>query len=814
MSKKFTLYLFSILSISVVTVWAADKFIFSFLPPKLDNPFLMLLSAIGFIASVVGAIEAFQYIGEMLFPPKPAPSEEDKLRQKLRELPWSISTETAKEYTDKILGGRSADFWMQIEANRQNVDALKHLTADPFMLEGLLSVYRNEQGILPKNIGALLDKLLRTQWTPEKIKVKKWLKIDDLIFSFGELVIKTAPEVEYPEKSTWEEAPPRYWKGPYIEMLRRLGALIIYNRRKGQWLNIVISGSWNLFWVIIFLPINLLFVVVKYIFRIAKWWDALEFFRNSSSYFDNLKFTHRIQYAEATRLLLIAEKAHLVERSKKSIRFKHKVWVDYFAAQHITRRGNIVETLKKKNGNRWHAETWKRLNPKRDGIAIALCGITENPAQFIQELKKTDSLLATKCIRSGIEKIPEKIQEDVREISREIIADVQNAGEDRSYDFAKEYLELWNDPSDTNVILDAIQKIEPVTHISLPLAKLIPSTYGASAVEILLRRLKTAKKELKHIVLILGWLRDQRAIKPLQDLAISSRSKTLSLAVLAICFNDKVATLEFSSSLFFEKGPVAGKELWYKLVLIGDDAILWGIKAVLAQEILDLNEWQKAAGMCVKMCQSSAGSQMIGNFLLQNLEKAQHPEKVKFILSAFGSIEFQGAHNKLVEYLSSLDSSTRIKAIESLGKIKDQRAVRPLIGQLYSTDIFIVLETIRALKNLKSPLAINALSERLYDDDVNQDEPFKFGNHPVSMKMIDALIEIDTPKALRKATEWCEKQLGNQQSAYYAGMQPSLSNVVEYYLEFKIETREAYEIFRAWKEKKDNNKIKPTQKDM
>lgn len=803
MSKKFTLYLFSILTIGVVAIWSTDQYSFSFLPPELSNPFVMFLSVIGFVASVVSAVKAFQFIGESFFPPNPEPSKEDKLLQKLRELPWSVSDETAKEYTGKILGDRSNDFWAQIKANQQNADILNYLTEDPFMLEGLLSVYRNERGALPKNIGALLDKLIRTQWTPEKVKVRHWVEIDDLLYAFGELVIRTVPDVEYPSGNLWsDQPPPRYGREPYVQMLRNIGESIFANRRKGNWLIVIFGVIWILLKIIVLLPINLLYEVVRRISVFFRWWKILDILGRIKSFLYNIKLSHRIHYVEASRLLLIAEKIHLIERDEQSIRFSHKGWVDYFAAQYVIQQGSSLRALKW--GNKWDVETWNRLDPERDGIAIVVCGITEDPIPFIRELMEVDPLLATKCILSGIEEVPDDIHEYVRQASRTIISDVRSAGEKRSYDFAKEYLKLWNDPSDTELILNAIRDIEPVRYISLPLAKLIFTTYGTNAVEILLRRLETAEKELTLVILTLGWIGDSRAIEPLQKLADSTDSPVLALAVLATCFNDQLATSKLLEYLLVEDELQARKEAWYTLSQIGEKAISWSIETILTWGNEKSHEWQYVAHSFLDICEGFDGNQRVGAFLYEKLMETQNPDKVKFILDAFGRVKYQGAYEKLVENLSSLDIEVRIRAIESLGKLEDQRAVRPLIGQLYSKDLFAIQKAVFALGKLKSPLAITALAGRLYDDDVNQEGvPFKYGNHPVSMEIVDALIEIGTPEALTSATAWCKKQLGSQQSAYYAGMQPTLSNVVEHYLEFKLGTREAYQAIREWNKKQE-----------
>jgi len=805
----------SLIAIISLVIWAFNQFITRIIPVGSDYPYTIFTGIINLIALLALAIGSIRTIINWIKPNDQKISKEERLLRKLGDEAESISkTRAEKEYTSKILLENNNDFWIQIESHK-NAETLSVLSKEPFILEGLIRIYKDKKGNLPQNIGTLLDALLKIQWTPKKLQTRNWIHLESIKVAFMNLVIEHVPSTKYPVVQQ-DEFDFRSAKDQYQYMLTRIGEDEKTGRNSRFWwfklgkrllqnqnqsiaykiLKYVILSPLIVFYILSAIP-ALIFLPFRYILI------KLRIYNKFRSFTDSINIVRLIKVKRAKYLLEAAQKARLIQIKDNSIIFTHKCWVDYFAAQYVVWRGKKIADLL--YGNQTEVGYWKRCDPKRDGIAINVCGIVENPYTFIQELIPVDPLLAKKCILSGIEKSPDDIAERITRHLRIIISDVRNAGEQRSYDFAKELLELQQDPSDISVILDAIREIEPVRQVNLPLAKLIADTYGSSAVEILLRRLETAEKELFYVILILGWIGDQRAIEPLKKLQdLGEYLQSLNLVVLAICFKETSANNELLKSLFFLKGNEYGKDTWHKLPIIGEDAVLWSMDILITHNEIGTQKWWDAASMCLKICGAFAGSQKIGRFLIDNLSLSENKHVEEFILDAIGNIKYSDSVDDLIKKLSSLDDRIRIRAIESLGKIKDPRAVQPLIGLLYSKNVQIIREAVIALKEIKSTGAVDALAIKVYDNDVNQeDECIKMETCPTSMVIIDALIAINTPKALAVATEWCKKQLDSKQQARYAGYN-KLSDVVFFYLEYKIDSDEAYKIAQNWKDKQAN----------
>lgn len=799
----------SLIAIISLVVWAFNQFITRIIPIGSDYPYTIFTGIINLIALLALAIGSIRTIINWIKPNDQKISKEERLLRKLGDEAESISkTRAEKEYTSKILLENSNDFWTQIETHK-NAETLSVLSKEPFILEGLIRIYKDKQGNLSQNIGTLLDALLKIQWTPKKLRTRNWIHLESIKVAFMNLVIEHVPSTKYPVVQQ-DEFNFRSAKDQYQYMLTRIGEDEKTGRNSRFWwfklgkrllqsqnqsisykiLKYVILSPLIVFYILSAIP-ALIFLPFRYVLI------KLRIYNKFRSFTDSINIARLTKVKRAKYLLEAAQKARLIQIKDNSIIFTHKCWVDYFAAQYVVWHGKKVTDLL--YGNQTEVGYWKRCDPKRDGIAINVCGIVENPYTFIQELIPVDPLLAKKCILSGIEKSPDDIAEKITRHLQVIISDVRNAGEQRSYDFAKELLELQQDPSDISIILDAIRKIEPVRQVNLPLAKLIADTYGSNAVEILLRRLEIAEKELIYVILILGWIGDKRAVEPLKNLQnLGEYLQALNLVVLATCFKEENAIKELLEYLFFLRGDESGKDTWHKLPIVGEDAVLWSMDILINKIDTGTRKWWDAASMCLRICGTFSGSQKIGSFLLDNLSLSKNEDVEKFILLAIGNIKYQDGVEYLLEKLTLLDDKIRLRAIESLGKIKESRAVQPLIGLLYSKNIHIVREVITALKEIKSPDSINALKQKLYDNDTIQEDERLRLEPCMPMMIIDTLIEINTPKALQEATNWCKKQLGNKRHGKY-GFYKHLSDAALFYLEFKIDTNEASEVAHNWK---------------
>lgn len=657
MGKKFTFVFSSILLLGVIVSWGVNQFLYRFLPLEFSNLWVMTLSVLGAVSAISGSVKAIQYFGELFFPPEPEPGEEDKLLQKLRELPWAISDDAAKEYTNKILGGRSSDFWKQIENNHQNADLLADLVTDPFMLEGLICIYRSEFGLLPQNTGILLDKLLKAQWTQKKIDVKQWVQLDDCLFAFGHLVIKDVPETRYPVKRSTEGLP-RRWKGWYTEMLIDLGDWIdISNKNRKQ---------------------------SKFGKRIDKWkirfyWPLPDFLYNVV---DRLRFRPRMMMRDANLLLLVAEKAHVIKRDKDFFTFRHKSWVDYFAANHVARSDSPIASLMKDDK---FNPGWRRLSPERAGIAVCASGLLGNPEQFHRDLLVKDPYLLTQCISSGLDlrgEFYEKIEKTVADELACIILQVRDGGEWRSFDFAQILQKFRYDPIDALTILDAIQEIHNDI-IDIELAKLI-ANYGKDVVDILIYRLNTATDNEKRMILLaLAWIEDQRAAPAIRELLENLKDdqfgivRRTAMTVLAACFDDPNSFLEVCNHLFQKDER---DYYWSILGRIGERALLWAAPLVLTWIDLYPDKLHIIRQEFLGLCGIVGNSEKIRKILAECLRDRNEIAFTHLYIEALGRIKAVEEKDFLLEQLNSLDDISCLCAVEALGNL-DYPATIPALKQ-------------------------------------------------------------------------------------------------------------------------------------
>jgi hypothetical protein len=713
MSKKFTFIFTFILLFGVFVIWGINRFFYPLLPPEFSNLWVMTLSVLGAITAISGAVKAIQYIGELFFPQKPEPSEEDKLLQKLRELPWTISEESAKDYTSKILGDRSNDFWEQIRDNHQNKELLSVLVVDPFMLEGLICIYRNELGLLPKNTGALLDKLIKTQWKQEKININQWIELDDVLFTFGRLVIKDVPSIKYPVKIS-SEGRWRYWKNPYLGMLINIGGWVSISKASRQTRNKLKKhfDNWKrniykrvenkprpvVFAVVFVLSpiamisyfmeilLSFIFMPIRAVTRLIR--NSLEGFgaHKVTRFFEkirgNFDIHSKILERDAKRFLLAAEKAHIIKRSESSFNFRHNSWVDYFAAYYIVKSEDVMAALAEDDK---FNPGWRRLSPERAGIAICASGLLENPEQFHRELLLQDPYLLTQCVTSGLDlhgTFYDQIEQTIANELAKIILQVREAGEWRSFDFAQILQKIRYDPADALTILDAIREIE-IEPVNFELAKLI-GNYGKDVVDILIFRLnKATNKEKRFIFLILSWIGDKRAISAIQETLTSLENddfdavRRTGITVLTICFEDKNSLNELYVHLF-EKDE--RDYYWHTMARIGEQSLLWTARSISIWRDLYPDKLHIIRREFLGLCGSVGNSAKIREALAKYLRDENEIAFTQLYIEAIGKIKAAEEEEFLLEKINSLDDITCLFSVEALGNL-DNPAVIPSLKQ-------------------------------------------------------------------------------------------------------------------------------------
>ncbi|MBI9051637.1 MAG: hypothetical protein JEZ00_19595 [Anaerolineaceae bacterium] len=351
-NKTITIGLLLMVLIAVV-IWAFNQFIFRFLPSDYNNPYIILVFFAGIIGTFAAIIKGIRELVNLGKPQKDEPGEIEGLLGELRAL-QSISDKKAHSYVSKILGDESNDFWSQLMSHK-NVKTLNELIQDPFMLEGLLCVYRTKQGKLPQNIGALLDNLIRIQWVPEKLLLDNWIPIESVLWALGELVYSHVPEQRYP---IWHEFTSN--QDSFENMLIQIGT------KENDWLRKV--NKLELEYKVLdrfdrsnpHLFDKVISTILIYLFH---FW--------SHNIFCTISYPGKIRRAK--RLLQAAEKAHFIHLGEVHLHFNHKFWVDYFAARFIVHYSNMIPEHLYDGVN----SGARSLDDKVD-IAVIICGLIDN----------------------------------------------------------------------------------------------------------------------------------------------------------------------------------------------------------------------------------------------------------------------------------------------------------------------------------------------------------------------------------------------------------------------------------------------------
>lgn len=101
-------------------------------------------------------------------------------------------------------------------------------------------------------------------------------------------------------------------------------------------------------------------------------------------------------------LLDAALEVNLLEIRGTTVRFYHPSMRDYFAALEVDRR-SIPEKLSTPQLDTFG----RRVQNKWDNAIVALCGITDQPSEFTEQVAKRDVFLALRCAFSGANVLPD-----------------------------------------------------------------------------------------------------------------------------------------------------------------------------------------------------------------------------------------------------------------------------------------------------------------------------------------------------------------------------------------------------------------------
>lgn len=765
-TRKITqLILLLLLSISI-GLWAFNL-VFNFLPSNTD--LVMIISAmLSFIGAIASAPENIQkWIG--FFSPQTAETEhKTTLLRELREREGTLTPKQAHAYTENILGAATgAAFWQEIASNEKQAKLLARLSADPFWLEGLIIVFESNAQRLPRNPGALCDKLLEAQWTKQKLGKNSWVGLKAARLAFSRLADRNFPASQYPDERF--DGSHFSWKA-YAEVLDFLGAT--RNFIPPKWLfnlSIAADRAIGVDWESVSARLGKLPAWRRNIetFFLMRVWGIVDFFANAPQrLIDWLGFRRR----RALALLTLAERAHLIERKEQSFSFPLSAWQVYFAA-HAAAKDDF-DSLIGRTGAHWRTNCWNRIRPAEDRMVIAVCGLLPNAIPLIEKLVVSDPFLAAQCITSGVDNVPEPLREQAHDDLLASILNVRTENEIISLDAAGVLRELKDDPSVVERILDALDA-NRVDVVRARLARMVAG-YGRKAFDVLTRRLETGGYYSRRIaILALGYLGDARVTLLLRGLLEHADAdlRMTALMVLATSLHDPYVTEEWEHTLRFHRGKryEDSKLLWSYV----DDAVgaevfplllqVFEKAAAEPQEVRNRNAfrgglWGDAGDWFIWVLNHRYQQDaQVEAMLLNRLQRATDPALQRLLVQGLNAVQGANSVDALLESLASPDIDVQCAAIAALARIKSPRSVYDLIGKMYARDQFVVMEAINALGELGAEAAVPRLVEKLGSADVarHEDIPNHFG-YPIDFLAMQALVQIGTREALEQAYAWCQ----------------------------------------------------------
>jgi hypothetical protein len=802
MSKR----LRNVLLLIVVTtfiIWGINRYYIAFLPEGSNHILAIFLYVLGLFTALRGALDAGKYVSELLFPDPPGPSKKETLRKEMRETHIRVKSDHAEEFAKEMLGDeRCPQFWEQIHSNRKNAGTLNELVSDPFSLDGLIEVFEQSNDQLPRNIGALLEKLINVQWTQEKLGKKNWVDLKQIQFAFAQLASSHYPSKEYPAQSFYREIHGE--EAAYSELLDILGTKTVWGEPLGWWGKSQLKIYSRLAdasdraqrvpsflrWFVL-LPITILYYIIS-----TPYWIS-----------DRIEKLLKIRRNRAESVLRLAEQAHIIKRDGKAFQFTPGVWSDYFAALNNSRYP--VDTIIEGAKTGWHSSYWNRLDPGKDSISTTLCGLIPNPSVYIEKLILVDPYLAAQCIVSGIDNISEEIRYATYNRLIANMLDVRSGGEERSADSAKLLRELRDDPSCIDEILETIEK-NYVEDVNLELVKII-AEYGTNAVELLIKKLDAAQTSKRYIILALGEIGDQRALPILMSLLTVNDRDLRLIVMMVVAFQFRVSTVNalWRDTLLFQYDHDDGKTLWSHAQIVGPaivpaliDLFRYGVRKFSHKNGKPLRtpNWDDAPfRFCSLLTQHRQNSSTKKSLLDAFIDSSNKHFKIVMI-NALAEIQCSEANDMFIALLTNTDAEIQMAVIQALGAIKSTDAVPVLIGKLYSDNVFIVSKAVSALGSIGSSAAVQSLIKKLESNETARYEAFPSEQGtPIDYLAMCALSQIQNETAQTAAIKWCGAHLSDQRNANWG--RESVSRKCVDYLYMKSHIPLAAQLYEEWTRK-------------
>lgn len=761
MSRKTIFTLLTLLISSAVIVWATDVIIFNSLLFGSSNPFVIILSFLGFVVALQGGITAIQKIGDFLFDPLSTPGKEEIARKTLHSRKERFSEIEAKGISEQILGDENELFWQTINMSKENGELLHTLALEPFMLDGLITIYQKKKKF-PARTGELLDTLLRTQWKREILETRVLVRFEQMQAAFARIVDHKDFYMEYPSRTILERFSNK--EISYEALLDELGTRAPWWR----WVDYIVGTLDYQFHVFIDRNIPEKLIVFLELLR----WILRNFYLALSRAATFLILVPLLTKRRAKNILLFAEKANLIEQDGRRFRFRNVIWVEYFSAIHFLNKRDGLMALKFEDDSPY----WFRDDLRKEKIAVIWYGLSKEPEEFIKGLFQINPYLAAVCLaNSGEEYRPQPFTKKVVEWLLEQIVLDSFPESPRALLMGKLIRTLDSNPAYVIDVLKAIQSKSYDTP-RLNFVKLLAS-YGTSAIDILISHFQIFSQTKISIILALGEIGNARVLSFLKNQMAADNIQIKYWAAFALWYYFD----DLHAAQFLRKGLLQTSYAWQTLEVGGERSVRFAISA-LKRDGLKMDSFfpEKLAALV----KDNYGDDEFTLPLLREFIHDGNPRIRGAIANCLGALKTVASVDQLIELLENDNGETHPDIIKALVNTENPKIGNSLIAFLYSSDISILAAAISGFREIRFEGAVDSLIEKLSS---NEDYYPRGSRYPTPIPLLaaEALAYIGVAEGEKKAADWCVAHLDDErETSYYGGrtISEAVSRMIEYHL--------------------------------
>jgi hypothetical protein len=763
--------------------------------------------------------------------PKNTPSllatKSDSLK-KIRTLGPVIAREQAVDDVEIFLENKFDLFWKAIDEHPSGI--LSKLAKNGFWLEGLVLVFEQNNGTIPKNDGRILEQILLNQWTVEKLGINSTVSLDVLQRQLGILALKDFPEVKYPKSGSGRIYSPYT---SYERLVENIGREAPPERLKFSriLLNIFLA------------PLSLLIVLITLSFTglERKIGYFLATHSSSSTFYDHLEsswYKYRKNKLRARRLfdffsirktrnmrrgnaiIKSTETTGILSTDGEEIWFTEEYWRDYFAVWQAINTNSLEDFLEKFVNNRYR----RQYPSEGDKVAIIASGLYKVPADGVELMLRYDPIAASKCLLT-LDDIHPDIQEGLKErMLASIVENLKSVPSDGNTRFCLDSIRAMRSLSDNPYHAKvALEKIPEIYHYeSRPDAAKLVASFGPPVFEMLKEKMSTDKPDfLRNIIIALGELMDKRAIPLIQKVFEEAEDvpvKIMSVVVLATYFKDEAGIRSLEEYLRFEYPEVEKYFPWTYFDINGEDTVAFGIDVLVRANVPPEDKrtkdpWPKMADHFLKVLRGRyQDNPKVEAMLLEVLEDPKKDRLKMFVIEALGYVGGSKAIPKLISFLRDEDDYVRGLAMKSLSQIDGADLCSELTGLLDAKKKpYLVKEALDSLGALNCLDAIPALIEKLNSEEIEILYPNDEG-YPIALYAVESLIKIgrnirkeqsSSPhrisageRCLKAAADWCNAQLGDMRSLRAENKNVTYRSL--FLLNFVISTKKSHDYYSAW----------------